>query len=317
MAFQWMRRVLLALAPAALLVLTACGSGTIESQFRPSRVVVFGDGLSDMGNKGNRFTVNDGSLVWTNTVAVDYGLGLTTSASGGTDYATGNARVAQQPDAAGSTSTLTIQQQVDAFLSTNTAFGDADLVIIQGGISDIIAQTAAFRAGSIASSDVVANTKQAGVELAAQVKRIVAAGARHVVVLATYDLGKTPWASSIGQQDLLSAASLAFNNAVLVNLVQQGKDVLYVDTALLFNLIVSSPPTYALTNATSVACTSVDPGPGIGIGNGQVSSALCTPGTVASGVNYNTLMWADPVYPTPSVHSTLANYAFARIHDRW
>jgi phospholipase/lecithinase/hemolysin len=316
MAFQWMRRVLLALAPAALLALTACGSGTIESQFHPSRVVVFGDGLSDMGNKGNRFTVNDGQPVWANIVAGDYGVNLAASASGGTNFATGNARVTQQPDAAGSTSTPTIQQQVDTFLAAG-APAAGDLVIVQGGISDVIAQMAAFRAGTISGNDMVANAKQAGVDMADQVKRLVGAGAAHVVVLGTYDLGKTPWASGIGQQDLLSQASLAFNNAVLVNLVQQGSKVLYVDTALLFNLMVSSPPSYSFTDATTVACTSVDPGPGIGIGNGQVSSALCSPSTIGTGLDYSKLMWADPVYPTPLAHATLANYAFGRLHDRF
>lgn len=317
MAFQWMRRVLLALAPAALLALTACGSGTIESQFAPSRAVVFGDGLSDMGNKGSRFTVNDGSPVWANIVAVDYGLSLDKSASGGTDYATGNARVVQQPDAAGSTGTATIQQQIDTFLGAGNTLGPGDLVIVQGGISDVISQMAAFRAGTITSSDVVANSKQAGADFAAQVKRLVAAGATHVVALGVYDLGKTPWAASIGQQDLVSAASLAYNNAVLVNLVQQGNNVLYVDAALLFNLMEFSPPTYGFKDATTVACNSVDAGPGIGIGTGQVNSALCTPNTIASGVTYTNTMWADAVYPTPLAHSQLANYAFARIHDRW
>ena len=63
MAFQWMRRVLLALAPAALLALAACGGGTIESQFKPTRMVVFGDALSDEGNTGTRYTVNDPSAM--------------------------------------------------------------------------------------------------------------------------------------------------------------------------------------------------------------------------------------------------------------
>lgn len=316
MAFQWMRRVLLALAPAALLALTACGSGTIESQFHPSRLVVFGDGLSDMGNTGSRFTVNDGTPMWSNILALDYGISLAPSASGGTDYATGNARVTQQPDAAGNAATPTIQQQVDTYLAAG-APGAGDLIIVQGGISDIITQMAALRAGTISSSAMVANSTQAGVDLAAQVKRLLAAGATHIAVLGTYDLGKTPWATNISQQAQLSAASLAFNNAVLVNLVQQGSNVLYVDTALLVNLMVANPPAYSFGDGTSVACASIDPGPGIGIGNGQVNSQLCTPSTIVPGVNYATAMWADFVYMTPLGQTTLANYAFTRIHSRF
>jgi phospholipase/lecithinase/hemolysin len=320
MAFQWMRRALLALAPAALLALTACGSGTIESQFHPARAVVFGDGLSDMGNlaSGNRYTVNDTSLIWANIVAVDYGITLTKSSAGGTDYAMGNARVALEPDAAGGTATLTVKEQIDAFLAAHGSFNSTnDLVIIQGGISDLIVQMQAFRAGTITADEMVANARQAGRDLAAQAKRLVAAGALHVVVIGTYDLGKTPWATSIAQQTLLSNASQAFNNGLLVDLVDQGSNMLYVDIGLLVNLMNSAPQAYGFGDATTVACNSVDAGPGIGIGTGQVNSALCTTSTIATGVNYNVAMWADPVYPTPLAHSTIANYVFTRVHDRW
>src|SRR3569833_2267365 len=71
MAFQWLRRVLLALAPAALLALAACGGGDIESQFVPKRIVVFGDALSDMGNGGTRYTVNDTTAIWVKLMALD------------------------------------------------------------------------------------------------------------------------------------------------------------------------------------------------------------------------------------------------------
>ena len=52
MSCHWMRRALLALASAAALLVAACGSGTIESQLQPSRIVVFGDGFSDLGQAG-------------------------------------------------------------------------------------------------------------------------------------------------------------------------------------------------------------------------------------------------------------------------
>lgn len=316
MAFQWMRRALLALAPAALLALTACGSGTIESQFRPSRVVVFGDALSDMGNTGARFTVNDGASLWIQGIAAGYGLTVDKSAAGGTDYATGNARVTLQPDAAGSTSTPTVQQQIDTFLASNT-LGAGDLVVIQGGFADIIVQMAAYQAGTITSDQLLANVKQAGQDFSAQAQRLVAAGASHVVVLGVYDMSKTPWAAAIAQQSLLSTASTTFNNAALVGLVNQGKNMLFIDQGLLFNLMANNPTAYGFTDSTTVVCNSVDPGPGIGIGANQVNSSLCTPSTIAGGLTYTRYMWADAVYPTPPVHAQLSNYTFNLIHNRW
>ena len=317
MAFQWMRRVLLALAPAALLALAACGGGTIESQFKPTRMVVFGDALSDQGNTGVHYSVNDGGGMWVKLMALDYSVPLDPSATGGTDYATGNARVALEPDAAGNSATPTVQGQVDTFLAANSSFTATDLVVINGGISDIIVQMQAYSAGTITQDQLIANVQQAGHDLATQVKRIVAAGASHVVVLGVPDLKATPWAVQIGQQPLLSTVSTDFNNALLVDLVNYGDKVLYIDAALLFNLMASSPGSYGMVNGANVVCTSVDPGPGIGIGPNQVNSALCTPSTIIAGAAYSQYLWADAVYPTPQGHSQLANYAFSRVHNRW
>jgi outer membrane lipase/esterase len=319
MAFEWTRRALLALAPAALLALAGCGSGTIESQFTPTRMVVFGDALSDMGNTGTRYSVNDNATeMWVKLLALDYNVGLAKSASGGTDYATGNARVVLKPDAAGSNATPTIKEQIDTFLAANgNAFATGDIVVIQGGMSDVIVQMQAFRAGTITSDQLLANVRQAGRDFATQAKRLTAAGAAHVVVIGVPDFKATPWAVTIGQQSLLSTVSTAFNDAMLADLTNEGEKMLYIDIALLFNLMASNPAAYGMTNSADVACNSVDPGPGIGIGTNQVNSALCTPSTIVTGVNYSSYMWADPVYPTPSAHSRIADYVFQRVRNRW
>jgi phospholipase/lecithinase/hemolysin len=227
----------------------------------------------------------------------------------------GNARIVQQPDAAGG-SAPTIQQQIDTFLASNT-LGAGDLVVVQGGFSDIIVQMRAFQAGTITSDQLLANVKQAGQDLATQAQRLVAAGASHVVVTGVYDLSKTPWAAAIGQQSLLSTASTTFNNAVLVALVDQGKNMLFIDEALLFNLMSNNPTLYGFSDSGTEVCTSIDHGPGIGIGANQVNSKLCTTSTIASGLTYSRYMWADAVYPTTPVHTQLANYMFNLIHNRW
>jgi outer membrane lipase/esterase len=318
MAFQWMRRVLLALAPAAaLLALTACGSGSIESQFVPARIVVFGDALSDMGTNGAQYTVNDGSAVWPKIVALDYGTALDKATAGGTNYATGNSRVVLKPDAAGSTATRTIGEQVDAFLAANGSFTASDLVLLNGGTADILVQLQAYRSGAITADQAVANARQAGKDLATQARRIVAAGASHVAIVSAYDLKVTPWVVNAALQDLASQASAAFNNAVLVDLVNEGDKMLYTDIALLLNLMSSTPSAYGIVNTTDPLCTSVDPGPGIGIGTGQVNSALCTSTTIVSGATATQYLWADALYPTPAAHAQIAQYVFNRIRGRW
>lgn len=317
MASQWMRRAVLALAAVPALWLAACGSGTIESQLTPTRILAFGDGFSDVGQRGSRYTVNDGSVnVWSQQVAASFGLPLAPSAAGGTSFATGNARIAVKPDAAGDSATPTVTEQVDTFLAGN-AIAATDLVIIEGGISDIVAEVAKVNAGTQTTDQMIANVKQAGRDLGAQVRRLVNAGAAHVAVVGTYDLGKSPWATSTGQVGLLSEASGRFNDQLLLSIVDLGANVLYVDAALLFNLMVASPPSYELTNATDVVCTSVDPGPGIGTGAGQVNSALCTTGTIAPGATYTQYLFADRIYPAPNAHRKFGDYAYQRIRARW
>jgi outer membrane lipase/esterase len=317
MSFHWMRRGLLALASASALLVAACGSGTIESQLHPSRVIAFGDSLSDLGQGGSRYTVNDGTInIWSQAVASSFGVAVDNAAAGGTSYATGNARVNSKPSAAGSSTTPTVKEQVDQFLAGNSIAGN-DLVIINGGIADIVAEMAQVNAGTQASDQMIANVRQAGRDLGAQVRRLVQAGGTHVVVVGSYDLGRSPWALSTGQAALLSDASGRFNEQLLLSIVDLGADVLYVDAALLFNLMVSSPASYELANVTEIACTSVDAGPGIGTGAGQVNSALCTTGTIVPGANYATYLFADRVYPTPQGHRKFGAYAYDRIRARW
>ena len=62
--------------------------------------------------------------------------------------------------------------------------------------------------------------------------------------------------------------------------------MLYIDAAYYFNLVTASPSSYSFdnANASKPVCTAIDAGPGIGIGAGQLNSALCTPSTLLAGV---------------------------------
>ncbi len=212
MATSWLRRGWLAAACACGLLLAACGSGSIESQLTPTRVVAFGDGLADMGQTGARYTVNDASVnTWTHYVANSFLLQLSPSSTGGLNYASGNARVAAKPDAAGKTTTLTVKEQIDAFLAGNT-FTAGDLVLLNAGVSDVVAEAQATITGAQTREQMLANVGQAGRDLGAQVRRLVQAGATHVLLMGTYNLGRSPWALQTKQESLLLDASSRFND---------------------------------------------------------------------------------------------------------
>jgi phospholipase/lecithinase/hemolysin len=320
MIATWSRRAALLAAGAALSLLAGCGASTTASALAPTRIISFGDAFSDVGQQaGNKYTVNDGSVNnWLNELATPFGLTITPSSSGGTGYARGLARINSATDAAGNTGTLNVTQQIDAFLTTGS-FGPNDLVFINGGASDIVAEMNAVTAGLQTQAQMQSNVQNAGNDLANQVIRLVDSGANYVVVLGTHNLGQTPWATAIGQNAVLTTMSTKFNEAMLVPIVAMGKHVLYVDATYYLNLVSNplSAPYYGLTNAVDPVCTSVDVGTGIGIGTDQVNSLLCTATTVVSGANIATYTFADRLNFTPVVQRLFGDYAYARVRARW
>jgi phospholipase/lecithinase/hemolysin len=312
-----MRRTVLVAACASALLLAACGSSTTESAITPDRFIAFGDAYSDIGQKGSRYTVNNDTVNnWTLQLASHYQKTLAPVSAGGLSYAQGNARIAAQPDAAGDATTPTITAQIDRFLASQT-FAPNDIVLLNGGISDLIVGMAAVRAGTLSAADYVAQARQNGKDLAAQILRLVNAGAPHVVVSGSYDLGKTPWAIAIGQETLLSEASSRFNEALLVAINDLGAHVLYIDSAYYVNLYTSAPSSFSFSYPKTAVCTSVDAGNGIGTGTGQVNSALCTPSTLLAGGDVNLYVFADNVYLSPSAHRQLGTYAYDKLRARW
>ena len=317
MAANWMRRTVLVAACVSAALLAACGSSTTDSAITPARFIAFGDANSDVGQNGSRYTVNDGSVNnWTSELVAKYGKSLTAASAGGTSYAVGNARVSAKPDAAGNASTPTIAEQIGTFLASGT-FGGSDVVLLSGGVSDVIAGMAAVQAGTLTEAAMLDAARQSGEELAAQVRRLVNAGAKYVVVTGTYNLSETPWATTIGRTNLLSDASRRFNDGLKVGIVDLGANVLYVDFEYYVNLYTNVPGNWGFSNATSPVCTSVDASNGIGIGAGQVNSALCNASTLVAGGSANSYVFADPVYLAPSAHRQFGVYAYDRLRARW
>lgn len=319
MTQSFLRRTLAAAtACAALVLLSACGSSSTESAFTPERVVSFGDAFSDLGQTGGKYTVNDGNVShWLDQVSQRFERPIAATAAGGLGYGTASARVTRKPDPAGSDTVPTVTEQIDRFLATQTVNGN-DLVILGGGIADIVAEEKALLAGSQTEAQMMENLGQAGRELAAQARRLVAAGVRHVVVVGALNVGFTPWAGEEGPRTRrLTDASLTFNEQFLVAAVDLGANVLYVDALYYFNLLSTEPGDFDLSNAAVPVCTSVDPGPGIGIGDGQVNSSLCNTSTLLAGVDYNRYAYADALYPAPRAHRLFGDYAYDRIRNRW
>lgn len=305
MTSLWSRRAVLTAACAGIAgaALTACGSGSVASAINPKRFVSVGDGFSDVGQTGRVFTVNDGSLLWTQQLASYYNLTLTAASAGGFSYAQGHARVDSEDTTSG-TNAPSIASQITSVLNRTTLVDD-DLVLVSGGMADIV--NAVNTTGiSAASTDAV---KAAGKKQAEQVRRLVEAGATHVVVAGVYNLGMSPWAIrqdlAQGVQDL----SVAFNDQLLIGINDLGATVLYIDPALFFNLIAGKPSGYPFDVVDTPVCTTPD-------------ATTCTTGTVLLGADYNRYLFADDLYFTPAAQRLFVNEdflenAYTRLKQRW
>jgi outer membrane lipase/esterase len=276
-------------AAASSAMLAACGSGSTFEPLVPSRFVSFGDGWSDLGQTGSRFTVNDGSVnIWVQQMAAIYGRTITAQAAGGLGFAQGGARV--------NTGANSITDQITAFLAANT-IATNDVLVIDAGVSEMIAL-----ASSLATTALNTAVTASANALAVQVRRLVAAGGKHVVIANAPDIGKTPFGISRAAE--LLSATRSFNDALKTNLADITSAVLLIDNEAYVNTLITTPGIIgagAVVNAA--ACT-----PG-------VNTSTCTTATAVA--SYNVYLYADDRHPAPGAARLIGSNAYNKVKERW
>jgi outer membrane lipase/esterase len=299
MKFVFSRSAKAAMLVCAATVLAACGSADTFEPLQPTRIVSFGDSLSDLGVVGGqKWTINGvATNIWTETVAASYGLPLTAQ-PGGTGYAVGYACVAVTL-AGTHCSGASVQSQVSSFLSTQS-FAAKDLVLIQGGLSDIVAQAQLLAAGSQTQAQMDAALDAAATALAAEIKRMLAAGAKQVALANLPDMGKTVYATQQNQVAVLAAATRRFNDKVKTELLDQGANVYLFDLELFFNRIMAETS----LNRTETVCTTP-------------LAKDCTSATLVPSADPATYVFADNLHPTPTVHQRIGAEAYSQIKNRF
>jgi outer membrane lipase/esterase len=257
-------------------------SGAASAQF--SNTYIFGDSLSDAGQYGARFTTNPG-LTFPMYLAERYGLSVTPSFTGGNDFAQGGARVnAPSPLIPAGAPNLSITQQVTGFLAHGAVDPNA-LYQIQGGANDFLVLSDQFARGAINAAQVQAGMTQAAADLAAQVARLQAAGARNIVVYGLPDVGLTPAAAAAGSQATGTALASLFNSTLNSALATAGVQVVQVNTAQLLREVVANPASFGFTNVTTPVCTTA-------------SALTCTPATLRDPAGALTFAFADAIHPS-------------------
>jgi len=304
MPFHSSRRLLAAVpfALAALVAAPVAEAGPFSS------LVVFGDSLSDDGNNFAAGLFNPGQVVtgnsyipsftygshvysngpvWATDFAVKIGVPLTASATGGTDYAYGGATTGPNPSAF----PFSLLTQTSAYLSStgNVASADA-LYVVAGGGNNARAALAAISAAAdpnAAPGIIAAAAASFAADIGSIVDSLQAAGAKHIIVWDTPNLGTAPAVVAGGGAALGSFLAATMNSALSLRLTGEAG----VSTFDIFGLgttFAANPGAFGFTNATD-AC-------------GAVANADCS----------KYIYW-DGIHPTAAGHAAIADamYAFA------
>lgn len=283
---------------AAAAVSLAVASGGASAQF--SGAFVFGDSLSDAGQYGSRFTTNPG-LTFPMYVTQQYGITVTPSFTGGTDYGQGGARVnSPSPLIPPSAPNISIAQQVTQFLAKGPLDPNA-IYQLQGGANDILVLAGQAAAGQITPTQLQAGVAQAAADLAVQAARLQAAGARYLVVYNVPDIGLSPLAGAQNARGTFTALSGLFNSTLNAGLASAGLQVIQVNTFKLLQEVIANPSAFGFTNVTSPACTTA-------------SVLACTPATLVAPNAALTYAFADGVHPTTGLALIGAQAAISQIN---
>jgi outer membrane lipase/esterase len=265
-------------------------------------MVVFGDSLSDSGNDaillggsqaqtitGNTYvpgapyatatssgTFSNGP-VWASDAAAALGVPLTPSLAGGTNFAFGGATTGGP----GPIPNLLVQAN-QYLTSTGNKASSSALYVVAGGGNDARAALSAISANpSSAPSTIAATASSFAANILTMVNELNLAGAQHIVVWDTPNLGLAP--AVVAQGGAALGTLLAVDmNADLAALLAGKTDVSTFDIFGLGTSIALDPSAFGFTNVTD-ACGAV------------------------SGANCNTYAYWDGIHPTAAAHEVIAD----------
>jgi outer membrane lipase/esterase len=304
------RWLFVALLPLGAAALGACSDSQFAEPFVADRVIGFGDESSLVLADGRKYSVNEfteGTLdctknaIWLQDLASNFGKPLS-SCPGTSTTPTSLSRAQAGATVDG------LRQQVDAHLASDR-LGEKDLVTMFVGANDIVTEYGRLAADG--ESTITARLREAGRQLGLQVNRVAQAGTP-VLIVTVHDLGRTPFAAaeeaaSPGRAALLSRLTSAFNTAMRLEIINDGRMIGLVDAFDLFSAMTKFPANYGIANVTQPACLD--------------TAALpdCTTLTLAqnegASVNPATYLWADKLHFGTTGHQYLARVAVARARN--
>ena len=333
-----LRSSLVAVTVAGSLLLASCGGGSSGSNYKPTRMIAFGDEFSvltpvsgglaiDAKKYGiNGFTAASTTVVantepncysnplWIQTVAFNYGLVF--AECNDIPNAVTTAFIRATPGA----TVADVVNQITNFL--NEPIGTlvkSDLVTIMAGTNDVLELYQSVRSSTLTQAAALTQAANRGELLAAQFDRVTKYGsndkARALYVLIP-DVGSTPYAYAeealtAGSRAWLTSLTRAFNDQLRSKITINGRSIGQINIFDTYQNIVNNPKAAAdagILNITDAACVPAD--------ILQCTSATLQPaaGTVAAATDA-TWLWAKGVYFGPIGHSLLSSGAISIINN--
>lgn len=320
----WQRRAIVRASGRCAAVLAAGILAACASVQPAPRVISFGGSLSDLGTYraltegriAGRFTTNPGPI-WVEIVAAELGGSVTgyrqagwgrgEHVLGGLAYGEGGSRVTEQrgsnntdATARSGQTTMPVREQISIHLQRDE-FRAQDVVLVWAGVNDIFRHALFAPARTAEAGE--AYVRDAARSIAAEVRRIVAAGQPRVVLLMIDDYGETPSARNGPNRDTLSRWSNAFSADLIADL--QGVPVRLVDANRLLRQVRNEPVRFNLQQGLAPACAlSTLP---------QRSVAFCSIETLVAPDAHLTHLYADGVHLTTAGHRLVAQEALRAI----
>lgn len=264
------------LLAGSLLFASACGDGSTEPPAPAlfETVVVFGASLDDTGNACNAAPTScppfpyanarfSNGPLWVEQMAETLKARVAPARGGGTNFAFAGARTG--PIAGTTQAAPNMIQQADLYLEAGSKdYRDVTLYVVNAATvgNDIGDALVLGRTNPQAPATVIAGAVS---NIATIIGKLYAGGARHVLLLNSTDIGRTPQVSAQGvlASTTATALSVQFNAALSAQLTAiraaaPGMTIYPVDLGALTAQVMANPSTFGFTNV-SAACVSISP----------------------------------------------------------
>ena len=263
------RAFLTAAVSAAALTLGACGGGSDDLPPLFATAVTFGASVSDNGNACNLSAANcppsppyasgrfSNGPLWIDAVVARYGASAVPSRLNGTNYAYAGARTGTVPGVTTPPSVPSMVAQVDQYLARIGYVTSPQTLFVLDGITVGNNIADALTLSATNPNAPVEVLTAAVTDMASMILRLYAAGARHIVVVNSTNVGRTPRVQALGPAAVAGATQLSaqFNGALAQQIAglratSPGLNVYLVDAFALTEQAIANPGAFGFTNVT-------------------------------------------------------------------